>query len=418
MVQNFGSCTMLAGGASSRMGRDKELILENTASILHVLEPLFSQILVSTRNPALYAGKKLLPINDIIADCGPLGGIFSALCLSSSQYLFVIPCDMPNINQQLILQMQQKTAEELPDICIFASERGLEPLVGFYSKALLEEMRDFLLSGGRKMQTFLENKNCLIIEAAEIEQVRAQTFANINSEKVGDIASSELIEKLPAKRYNKQGSSGIEENVAKEISLKVFCNEDFCFEISCSPSALEEMVIGRLYSSGLLHNMTELRQLSIAGPAAFAEIEAKDIKLPEVAERKFDAARLTALSAEFLSHSQVFEKTGGVHSAAVSDGVKLLCFFEDIGRFNAVDKCIGFCLQNGIDMRQNALYTSGRIAAQMAEKTISAGFPLLVSRAAPTDKAIVLAQEKGLSLIAFARNGRFNMYCGYERVVF
>lgn len=418
MSQLFGSCTMLAGGASSRMGRDKELISENTASILHELEALFAQILVSTKNPALYAEKRILPINDIISDCGPLGGIFSALCLSSSQYLFVVPCDMPNINRQLILYMQQKTAEKLPDICIFASERGLEPLVGFYSKAILEEMREFLLSGGRKMHTFLENKNCLIIEASELKQVRAQTFANINHEKTVDAASLELTEKLPAKRYNKQGSSEIDETVAKEISLQLFCNGSLCDEVACSPSALEEMALGRLYTLGLLHDMSELQELSIRDSAAFAQIVASEFKPTKAEQKKFDAACLTALSAEFLSHSQVFEKTGGVHSAAVSDGKSLLCFFEDIGRFNAVDKCIGFCLQNGIDMRRNVLYTSGRIASQMAEKAVLAGFPLLVSRAAPTDKAIALAQEKGLSLIAFARNGRFNMYCGYERVVF
>lgn len=123
-----------------------------------------------------------------------------------------------------------------------------------------------------------------------------------------------------------------------------------------------------------------------------------------------------AIGKQVHSRSKIFKKTGGAHSAAVCNGKDMKFFREDIGRHNALDKIIGRCLLDHINTHDKTIVTSGRISSAVVEKVVHAGFPVLVSRSAPTDRAVQLSEKYGITMIGFARGCDFNVYSNAWRV--
>jgi len=115
--------------------------------------------------------------------------------------------------------------------------------------------------------------------------------------------------------------------------------------------------------------------------------------------------------------SGLFKTTGGVHSSALCTGNEIMFFREDIGRHNTVDKLIGRCFLDGIDTSDKILLTTGRISSEILVKAAKMGVPLIASRSAPTDLALRYAAELGVTVAAFVRNQRMNIYTHPERVV-
>jgi FdhD protein len=114
----------------------------------------------------------------------------------------------------------------------------------------------------------------------------------------------------------------------------------------------------------------------------------------------------------------VFERTGGLHAAALFDGRgALLIVREDIGRHNAVDKVVGWALLNDrIPLSDCILLVSGRGGFEIIQKAIVAGIPVVASVSAPSSLAVQLARELRLTLIGFLRGNRFVIYAGEDRV--
>jgi FdhD protein len=112
----------------------------------------------------------------------------------------------------------------------------------------------------------------------------------------------------------------------------------------------------------------------------------------------------------------VFRETGGLHAAALFSKDGTLVFArEDIGRHNAVDKVIGAWWKAG---RPDAPYllVSGRAGFEIVQKAAMAGVEALVAVGAPSSLAVELAEETGLLLAGFARQGRLNLYAAADRV--
>ena len=127
---------------------------------------------------------------------------------------------------------------------------------------------------------------------------------------------------------------------------------------------------------------------------------------------------ITALGAAFRGEQLLHNAVGGVHDAALFDlDGNLLCLAEDIGRHNAVDKVLGYCLLRRIVVRDRILLCSGRLSYEMVAKAVRVGVPLLVSLSAPTALAAELADRSGLTLIGYLRGGRMTIYTHAERVV-
>lgn len=130
---------------------------------------------------------------------------------------------------------------------------------------------------------------------------------------------------------------------------------------------------------------------------------------PEVLLRLPDALR---------SSQDVFERTGGLHAAALFDARgTLLALREDIGRHNAVDKLVGWALCEGrLPLADSVLLVSGRGGFEIIQKAIVAGVPVVASVSAPSSLAVRLARELRLTLLGFLRGRRFVIYAGEERL--
>jgi FdhD protein len=133
---------------------------------------------------------------------------------------------------------------------------------------------------------------------------------------------------------------------------------------------------------------------------------------------QISAQDILAMVKEFQQRSEVFKVTGGVHSAALCDTKSILLFNEDIGRHNAIDKIFGECLLKDIMTDDHVVITSGRISSEILLKVAKRNIPILISKSAPTDLGVRLADALGITLLGFVRGKRFNAYTNYSRVVY
>ena len=113
-----------------------------------------------------------------------------------------------------------------------------------------------------------------------------------------------------------------------------------------------------------------------------------------------------------------FARTGGLHATGLFDpGGRLLLVREDVGRHNAMDKVVGRALLDGLlPLGERILCVSGRLSFELVQKAAVAGAPILVGVGAPSSLAVSLAEDRGMTLCGFARQGRVNLYTRPERV--
>jgi len=248
-------------------------------------------------------------------------------------------------------------------------------------------------------------------------------------------------------RVNEQGRSKVEDVVAKEFPFTIILDNQELVTLLCTPKDLKYLAIGFLSSEGLIKNKGEIRKIILDERRGVVRVETEGDKEVErellfkrlitsgcgrgaafysaadttnqarvESEMKISAQEVFALVKEFQLRSQVYRATGGVHSAALCDTKGILIVAEDIGRHNAIDKIFGECMLKDIPTDDRIIITSGRMSSEIVLKIAKRNIPILLSKSAPTDLAVDLAADLGVTLIGFVRGRRMNVYTDGWRV--
>jgi molybdopterin-guanine dinucleotide biosynthesis protein A len=174
------SVFILCGGKSSRMQSEKGLVLfQNKPFIEHIIKavlPITQNIKLITNNKE-YDYLKYQKIPDIVTDKGPLGGIYTALTNSETDFNLILSCDIPLISTELLSELISKHNEEA-EITVFASESRMHPLIGIYSKKVLPVIKSAIDNDDLKMMNLIAKIPHQIIKIEESENFH---LTNINS---------------------------------------------------------------------------------------------------------------------------------------------------------------------------------------------------------------------------------------------
>ncbi|MBA7622525.1 Sulfur carrier protein FdhD [subsurface metagenome] len=254
-------------------------------------------------------------------------------------------------------------------------------------------------------------------------------------------------EKINILKLTEENRSNIEDVVAREFPLTIILNNKELVTLLCSPKDLNYLAVGFLSSEGLLKGKDEIKKLVVDGRRGVVRVEtSEDRALADElifkrlitsgcgrgasfysaadaqnqakieSKIKISAGEVLSLVRDFQHQSQLYRTTGGVHSAALCDARNILVFSEDIGRHNAIDKIFGECLLKDIPTDERLVVTSGRISSEILLKVARRNIPIIVSKSAPTDLGVKLADDLGITLLGFVRGKRINAYTNDWRI--
>ena len=214
----------------------------------------------------------------------------------------------------------------------------------------------------------------------------------------------------------------------EETFLRLTVNGRALGQLSCSPFNFEELAVGWLFHQGIIDELPEIEGYRVDASRACVQIwltataserldgytpvhisacaggtaNAKlyDDLAPVRRDYELDLERLRALMRQIFDRETLFHEHGGIHCSMLADMKKemILVSREDIGRGNTVDKVTGWGLFNGIDLRETALFTTGRISSEMAIKAHRARIATIVSLTTFTSKAYEIAVKTGMTL--------------------
>ncbi|MDH7592781.1 MAG: formate dehydrogenase accessory sulfurtransferase FdhD [Methanomicrobiales archaeon] len=236
------------------------------------------------------------------------------------------------------------------------------------------------------------------------------------------------MEKVEAIQFRGGRFSRIGDLVVKERVFRLFINGQFFCRIVASGEYLEELGAGFVICEGLTERIVEIevkdeeihveaaiRTGGVCGIGSAGGLELER-EIPMVRGDAFvTPAEILRITREI--ESELWQQTGGVHCAVLFRDGEPLVRRCDVGRHNTVDKVVGYAILRGIDLSRCAIGCTGRQPAGMVAKAARAGIPIVISKAATTDRGIETAEKAGITLICFSRGDRFTCYSHPERVI-
>jgi molybdenum cofactor guanylyltransferase len=178
---------ILAGGLNTRMrGRNKAFLEVGGRTILdrliETLQSFFDEILLVTREPALYADKPLRVVEDVYEARASLTGIHSGLFHMRADFALVVPCDLPFIEPAFIRILLAEVTPQV-DAVVPTSGRFYEPLCAVYAKSCLAPIRDQLERGDYKISRFFDRIRLKTIPIEDVlsPEDRMRSFFNVNT---------------------------------------------------------------------------------------------------------------------------------------------------------------------------------------------------------------------------------------------
>lgn len=252
-----------------------------------------------------------------------------------------------------------------------------------------------------------------------------------------------------ARKYKGDDWLELDDTVSSEYPLTVLVDDREFATLVCSPDDLEQMTVGFLASEGAIRSYADIRSLSIDTDRGMAYVELvrsapldpalfskrriasccgksrqsfyfhADAQTARPIESDYTTSPGFCYRAMELMHeaSETHRRTGGVHMAALcgEDGLEIQ--YADIGRHNALDKLYGHCLMHGVPTARKLIAFSGRLSSEVVLKAVKIGVPILLSKSAPTDLGLALAEELGLTAVGFLRGSGMNVYTHPQRIV-
>jgi FdhD protein len=237
------------------------------------------------------------------------------------------------------------------------------------------------------------------------------------------------------------------EQVAMETPINLYINKEHITTILASPGNMRELAVGFLVDEGIIPTTDEIENVVVRGSDVKIQTT-KDVKLrlkaygmtrlvttacgsieafirlldrmekPQVTSNlKIPPHAILQMVRELNKQALIFKATGGTHSAAVftSEGV-CVSFTEDVGRHTATDKALGAALLAKADLPNCILTCTGRLSGDIVLKAARIGVPIIASIAGPLYSGVYAAEKTQITLVAFVRGQRMNIYTRPERI--
>ena len=228
-----------------------------------------------------------------------------------------------------------------------------------------------------------------------------------------------------------------------EYPLRLRVNDRELATLVCSPHQLNFLLFGFFRLQGFIESIDDISSFEVCDKYGLAEVQLKG-ELPERLQptltsgcgtgiaynlptqlldqnkhrpRHYDTRAVLQLMNELNNLTEHYRSHGGIHSAAIGDGNgMLLLHAEDIGRHNTFDRVAGEALIRNIDLRDKMLVTSGRVSTEMVAKAAKLGVGLVASRTSPTDKAVELCEQAGITLVGYVRGKNMDIFTHPEQL--
>jgi FdhD protein len=226
-------------------------------------------------------------------------------------------------------------------------------------------------------------------------------------------------------------------DVVREQPLTIHVNGEKFLTLLCTPMMLEALVVGYLWMEKVIGDVEEVARIEVSAVDGRADVTlTHPVTLPteriltsgcgggitfridhrlfprlQSSLRVHPAQLADGMKQLFVAAAQ-YQRSRGIHGAALFDGTRLLVVAEDVGRHNAVDKVKGHALLAGLPTLDRILLSTGRISSEMLLKAARMGVPVVASRTSPTEMAVALAEQLNVTVVGYVRPDGLNLYAG------
>jgi len=252
-------------------------------------------------------------------------------------------------------------------------------------------------------------------------------------------------------RLTPDGTGWVRDEVATEWPLTLYLNGEEFVTLVASPDHLDELVTGFLASEGVISDVSEIISLAFDEETGDARVDVSadtaglkerlfarryitsccgkgrtsiyfdnDFRTAKasLSDRRVSPEEISRLIDDLQASSGIFQSTGGVHNACLATPEEgIWAARSDIGRHNALDKLYGWALREKKDVGDAIVAFSGRVSSEILLKVAKIGLPIILSKSAPTELALAMAQDLNITVVGFVRQGRMNVYTHPERVL-
>lgn len=256
----------------------------------------------------------------------------------------------------------------------------------------------------------------------------------------------------PGRAHRIEGTRDIHRALPEEVPIALVFNGTTQAVMMATPADLADFSLGFALTEGIVTDPSQIegfeitqhqqgiearfwlaedcaqalaaRRRAMAGPVGCGlcgidSLEQAVRTVPQVqSDMRLAPADVAEAADALRSHQHLHNLTRATHAAGFllpDSGVVLAR--EDVGRHNALDKLIGAMQQQGLQPGQGAAVMTSRLSVELVQKCAVAGIPVMIAVSAPTSAAVRLAEEAGITIAAFARDGGFDLYSHSYRII-